>query len=113
MSRCYAGATAKRKFIMAKKSTSSSRVARRKPASRSKLVNPKRIMEMVWGFAPPLIAEAALQTGVFDAMDAGAKTAAQIGEKTNTSPRGIAILLDGLVATGLVERRGETFKLAP
>ena len=74
---------------------------------------PQHIMEMVWGFAPPLIAEAALNTGVFDAMDAGAKTAAQIGEKTGSSPRGISILLDGLVGIGLVRRRGETFTLAP
>ena len=70
-------------------------------------------MEMVWGFAPPLIAEAALHNGVFDAMDAGARTVAQIGEKTHTSSRGIAILLDGLVGIGLVQRRGDTFKLSP
>lgn len=84
-----------------------------KPAARSASVNPKRIMEMVWGFAPPLIAEAALHCGVFDAIDGGAKTIAEIGQKTNTSPRGIATLLDGLVAIGLVQRRGDSFALAP
>jgi 3-hydroxy-5-methyl-1-naphthoate 3-O-methyltransferase len=88
-------------------------VSKSKPAAKSPPVNPQRIMEMVWGFAPPLIAEAALHNGVFDAIDAGAKTAAQICEKTNTSPRGIAILLDGLVGIGLIHRRGETFTLAP
>ncbi|HEX4123627.1 MAG TPA: class I SAM-dependent methyltransferase, partial [Tepidisphaeraceae bacterium] len=68
---------------------------------------------MAWGFAPPMIAEAALQTGIFDAMDAGAKTIAQISEKTDTSKRGLTILLDGLVGIGLVSRRGEKFTLAP
>ncbi|MGA3068294.1 MAG: methyltransferase [Tepidisphaeraceae bacterium] len=87
--------------------------AKRKPRPKSSPVTPQRIMEMVWGFAPPLIAETALQLGVFDAMDAGAKTPAQIYEKTKTSPRGIAILLDGLVGIGLIHRRGETFTLAP
>jgi ubiquinone/menaquinone biosynthesis C-methylase UbiE len=76
-------------------------------------VNPGRIMEMVWDFARPMIAEAALHLGVFDAMDKGAKTAAQISEKTGASPRGIRILLDGLVGIGLITRRGNDFKLAP
>jgi ubiquinone/menaquinone biosynthesis C-methylase UbiE len=84
-----------------------------KPAAASHPITPQRIMEMTWGFAAPLIAEAALQNGVFDAMDAGAKSVAQIAEKTNTSPRGIAILLDGLVGIGLISRRGEKFTLAP
>src|SRR5208283_4918904 len=84
-----------------------------KGKTKSKPVTPQRIMEMVWGFAPPLIAEAALHTGVFDAMDGGAKTAAEIAEKTNTSARGIGILLDGLVGIGLVRRRGDKFVLAP
>ncbi|MGA2584131.1 MAG: methyltransferase [Tepidisphaeraceae bacterium] len=96
---------------MAKKPTK--KIAKRKVTSKKPPVTPQRIMEMVWGFAPPLIAEAALQHGVFDAMDAGAKTAAEIAERTNTSPRGIGILLDGLVGVGLVNRRGEKFTLAP
>lgn len=68
---------------------------------------------MTWGFAPPLIAEAALQNGVFEAIDGGARTVAQISEKTRASERGIAVLLDGLVGIGLVRRRGEIFSLAP
>jgi 3-hydroxy-5-methyl-1-naphthoate 3-O-methyltransferase len=76
-------------------------------------LTPQRIMEMTWGFAPPLMIEAALHNGVFDAMDGGARTIAQIVEKTGASPRGISILLDGLVAIDLVSRRGEKFTLAP
>jgi SAM-dependent methyltransferase len=101
-------AKTRKKKIVKRKSVSKS-----KPAARSNPVTPQRIMEMVWGFAPPMIAEAALHNGIFDAMDAGAKTLSQIREKTNTSLRGITILLDGLIATGLVHRRGENFILAP
>jgi ubiquinone/menaquinone biosynthesis C-methylase UbiE len=70
-------------------------------------------MEMVWDFSHPIMAEAALHLGVFDAMDEGAKTIEQIRERTKSSKRGIAALLDGLVAIGLISRRGEQFKLAP
>lgn len=86
-------------------------LAKKKPQSKS--VTPRRIMEMVWDFSHPLMAEAALHLGVFDAMDEGAKTIEQISQRTNASPRGIAALLDGLVAIGLITRRGEQFKLAP
>lgn len=75
--------------------------------------NPGRIMEMVWDFSRPMLAEAALHLGVFDAMDQGAKTIAQISEKTGASVRGITALLDGLVGIGLITRRGSQFKLAP
>jgi 2-polyprenyl-3-methyl-5-hydroxy-6-metoxy-1,4-benzoquinol methylase len=68
---------------------------------------------MVWDFARPMLMEAALHLGVFDAIDEGARTAAQIGGQTKTSPRGIAALLDGLVAIGLIHRRGDQFRLAP
>jgi SAM-dependent methyltransferase len=87
--------------------------AKPKPPSRSKPVTPQRIMEMVWDFARPMMAEAALHLGVFDAMSQGARTAAQISERTHASPRGVAALLDGLVGTGLISRRGENFTLAP
>ena len=86
---------------------------RRKAASKSKPVTPQRIMEMVWDFARPMLAEAALHLGVFDAMSRGARTVAQISQQTNASTRGIAALLDGLVGIGLINRRGEQFTLAP
>lgn len=76
-------------------------------------VSPGRVMEMVWDFARPMLAEAAVQLGVFDAMDAGAATAPQIAEKTGASGRGIEALLDGLVGAGLITRRGSRFKMAP
>ena len=37
-------------------------------------VTPERIMQMTWGYAPPLILEAAIKHRVFDVLDGGAKT---------------------------------------
>lgn len=76
-------------------------------------VTPRRIMEMTWDFARPMLAESALHLGVFDAMDKGAKTIAQISDRTGASTRGITGLLDGLVGIGLIHRRGDQFKMAP
>lgn len=102
---CYRQSMPQRKKLKVSKK----RLAHGKPAA----VSPARIMEMVWDFAGPMLAEAAVQLGVFDAMDGGAATAPQIAEKTGASLRGIEALLDGLVGTGLITRRGSRFKMAP
>ena len=36
-------------------------------------VTPERIMQFVWGYAPPLILEAAIRHRVFDVLDDGPK----------------------------------------
>jgi 2-polyprenyl-3-methyl-5-hydroxy-6-metoxy-1,4-benzoquinol methylase len=95
------------------KKTRSRKGAQRKVTTKSKSITPQRIMEMVWDFARPMLAEAALHLGVFDAMSQGARTVAQISGRTNASTRGIAALLDGLVGIGLIKRRGDQFTLAP
>jgi hypothetical protein len=89
------------------------RKAATKSKTKSEPLTPQRIMEMVWDFARPMIAEAALHLGVFDAMSQGARTVAQISKRTNASTRGITALLDGLVGIGLINRRGDQFKMAP
>jgi methylase of polypeptide subunit release factors len=52
-------------------------------------VTPERIMQMAWGYAPPLIIEAAIKHGVFDALNQSPKTAAQIAQKGRATGRGI------------------------
>ena len=103
----------KRKGISKSKPASRGKSKSKKSCAAAPPVNPQRIMQMAWGFAAPMIAEAALRNGVFDAMDGGAKTIAQISEKTNTSQRGLSILLDGLVGIGLVHRRGKNSRWPP
>ena len=43
-------------------------------ASSQPQVTPERIMQFVWGYAPPLILEAAIRHRVFDVLDGGPKT---------------------------------------
>ena len=37
-------------------------------------VTPERIMQMAWGYATPLILQAAINNKVFDPLDSGAKS---------------------------------------
>jgi len=43
-------------------------------ASSQPQVTPERIMQFVWGYAPPLILEAAIRHRVFDVLDGGTDT---------------------------------------
>jgi ubiquinone/menaquinone biosynthesis C-methylase UbiE len=65
---------------------------------------PERIMQLAWGYAPPLLIEAAVRHGVFDTLDQGPLLAEQLASRTNTSPRGLRMLLNALVAIQLLRR---------
>ena len=47
-------------------------------------VSPERLGQMAWGYAVPLIVEAALETNLFDALSKGEKTAEQLSLKSNS-----------------------------
>ena len=47
-------------------------------ASSNPAVRPDRIMEMVWGYAPPIILGTAVQCRVFDLLEAGPKTVEEL-----------------------------------
>jgi 2-polyprenyl-3-methyl-5-hydroxy-6-metoxy-1,4-benzoquinol methylase len=76
-------------------------------------VTRERIMQFAFGFAPPLILEAAVRCHVFDALGAGPKTAAEVAAETRTSPRGARALLNALVGLEFLERHGDRYALAP
>jgi len=76
-----------------------------------KKVTPERIMQMAWGYAPPLIIEAALRHGVFDALHPSPRTAAQIARKTRVTGRGVTAILNALVGLQLLTRRGSRYAL--
>jgi len=66
-------------------------------------VKPDRIMQLTWGYAPPLILEAAIRHRVFDVLDNGAKTVEEVEDETGASARGLTALLlprDQFLATG-------------
>lgn len=70
-------------------------------------------MQMAWGYAPPLIVGAALQHGVFDALDRAPKTSRQLARETRVAERGLTAILNALVGLHLLARRGNRYALTP
>lgn len=87
-----------------------------KPAPKKKKsppVSPQRLMELTWGFAPPLIVASAIELGLFNALDAGAKTVAALAAETGASHRGLTAIAEALAGFGLLAKKGEKFSLTP
>jgi ubiquinone/menaquinone biosynthesis C-methylase UbiE len=78
-----------------------------------KMVTPERIMQMAWGYAPPLVIEAAINHGVFDALNQSPQTAAQLAKKARVTERGLTAILNALVGLQLLARRGNRYTLTP
>jgi len=76
-------------------------------------VTPEKIMQYSFAYAPPLILEAAIRCRVFDVLDAGPKTVAEVAAATGTSPRGARGLLNALVGLEFLTRQGGRYALAP
>jgi precorrin-6B methylase 2 len=68
---------------------------------------PERIMQMAWGYVPPLVLEAAIRHRVFDVLDAGPKTLGQLHEATQASERGLAAIANALVGLGFLAKDGD------
>lgn len=64
-------------------------------------------MQMAWGYAPPLILEAALRHRVFDVLDAGAKTVQEVQLETKASSRGLTAIMNALVGLDLLTKDSE------
>ena len=61
-------------------------------------------MQLVWGYAPPLILEAAIRHGVFDVLDNGAKTVEGVEDATGASARGLTALMNALLGLELLTK---------
>ena len=70
-------------------------------------LTPQRIAQMAWGFAPPLVLGAAVQHKLFDALDAGPLTAAQLAQRTGLSDRGTRMIANVLVGLELLSKDGD------
>lgn len=82
-------------------------------ASHAGQVTPQRIMQFAWGFAAPLIIDAAMRHRVFDVLDAGPKTVAELAVATGASMRGLRAILDALVGLELLARQGDRYANTP
>src|SRR3569833_2216321 len=70
-------------------------------------------MQMVWGFAPPLMIEAAIRHRYFDVLDESPKSAEQVAQETGTSLRGARAILNGLVGFQLLAKEGDQYAVTP
>jgi precorrin-6B methylase 2 len=74
-------------------------------------VTPERLMQLAWGYAPPLAIEAGIRLGIFDAFDGGSKTLDQIVSATKCSPRGVSTLANLLVGLGFLSKSSNAYSL--
>ncbi|HEV3334362.1 MAG TPA: methyltransferase [Bryobacteraceae bacterium] len=83
-------------------------------ASGTPAVTPERILQMMWGYAPPMILATATKLGLFDALDQGPQTAAEVARRTKTSERGVRPVLNALVGLQFLGKSGkDQYKLTP
>jgi ubiquinone/menaquinone biosynthesis C-methylase UbiE len=73
-------------------------------ASSQPPVTPERIMQLVWGYASPLILEAAIRHRVFDVLDGGPKTADEVEDATGASARGLSAVMNALVGLNFLTK---------
>jgi 2-polyprenyl-3-methyl-5-hydroxy-6-metoxy-1,4-benzoquinol methylase len=77
-------------------------------------VTPLRIYQFAFGYAPPLILEAAIRHHVFDVLDGEAKSLHEISVATGASERGLAAILDVLVGLEFLSKdRDGSYSLTP
>ncbi|HTA41071.1 MAG TPA: methyltransferase [Bryobacteraceae bacterium] len=65
---------------------------------------PEKIMRYAWGYAPPLILEAAVRTRIFDVLNEGPRTAAETSAATGASERGLSSIMNALVGLEFLTR---------
>lgn len=65
---------------------------------------PEKLMQFGFGYAPPLLIEAAVKIDLFTPLAAGPKTAEELATATKASPRGVRILANALVGLELLAK---------
>lgn len=69
---------------------------------------------MMWGYAPPIIIATAARLGLFDALEKGQQTAAEVAARTGTSERGVRPVLNALVVLEFLAKNGkQQYSLTP
>ena len=77
-------------------------------------VTPERIYQLAFGYAPPLVLEAAIRHHVFDVLDSGPKSLSEISQATGASERGLAAIMNVLVGLAFLNKDGQgNYSLAP
>ncbi len=76
-------------------------------------ISPDRIMQLIWGYAPPLILEAAISLHIFDTLEAGPMSIPQVAAATGASERGLRCLMNALVSLDFLSKRDGRYVLTP
>lgn len=76
-------------------------------------VTPERILQLAWGYAPPLVLEAAIHHRVFDILDSGPKTLDELAAATGVSRRGLAAIVNLLVGLDFLHSDSGRLSLTP
>ncbi|MFI9724248.1 methyltransferase [Streptomyces sp. NPDC052396] len=71
----------------------------------------ERLLEMMTAYRSTYLLRAAVELGLFDALAAGPADDRAVAAALGTSPRGTRILLRALVAVGLLDAEGDTYRL--
>ena len=77
-------------------------------------VTPERIYQLAFGYAPPLVLEAAIRHHVFDVLDSGPKSIPEVSKATGASERGLTAIMNVLVGLDfLAKDQKGTYSLTP
>ena len=77
-------------------------------------VTPERILQLAWGYVPPLVLEAAIRNHVFDLLDSGPKTLSEMSQATGASERGLSAIMNALVGLNfLAKDKQDRYSLTP
>lgn len=76
-------------------------------------ISPEQIMELGNGFRSAKILFVASESGLFERLAAGPTSLENLSEQTGIAPARLGFLVDALVALGLVERQGDTYRNGP
>lgn len=75
--------------------------------------SPDALLKLHFGFTASRTLTAAVQLGVFSPLTEGPLTAEELASELECSPRGLRMLLDALTSLELLEKRGNSYELAP
>jgi hypothetical protein len=77
-------------------------------------VTPERINQLAFGYAPPLVLEAAIRHHVFDVLDSGPKSVSEISKATGASERGVSAIANVLVGLDFLAKDDQgNYSLTP
>jgi 3-hydroxy-5-methyl-1-naphthoate 3-O-methyltransferase len=76
-------------------------------------VSPERVLQFVWGYAPTLVIQSAVQHRVFDLLDESPKTIKELAKKSGASERGLTAIANALVGLNFLSRKGDRYQLTP